>query len=199
MIIKKEDSYSFNDLIEGGGLSRVWQHTKDTKTFAIIGSQDQKTKEDRSDELISKVSKLSSKNRGKIGYKYLFGRYQYDDGSISEELSIIIFNISKQDALTIGEELNQDSIIWKDKDYFGFLTPDGKEDGKFSNNTKNFNFSDEDIKLFGSRLAKHKHKNQLKWFKYVLEQFVPQEMSSIRNMALNRNRKKEALFEIVVN
>ena len=195
MKVIKEDEYVF---LNEGGLSRIWQHTNGNGTFAIIGSQDKDTKEDRSDELISAVSSLSRENRGKIGYKYLFGRYQYEDGSVGEELSIIIFNIPKERALKICRDLNQESIIWKDDSFFGFLDSNGNEDGRFSNNVDNMNFSDEDVRLFGSRLAKHKNKNQTKWFKFVMEQYIPQESSAVRNMALNRTRKRETLFEILV-
>lgn len=193
---KIDESIEFTELREGG-LSRIWQHTQGANTFAIIGSQDKDTKEDRSKELIQKVSNLSAKNRGKIGYKYLFGRYEYEDGSIGEELSIIIFNIDKEDAVRIGKEVNQESIIWKDDSFFGFLNQQGQEDGSFTSDVRNMNLSDEDIKLFGSRLAKHKNKNQLSWYKFVMEQYIPtgKDVSSIRNMAYNKNRNKEQLFE----
>ena len=183
--------------IEEGGLSRIWQHTRDDNTFAIIGSQDKDTKEDRSEELIGKVSKLVRQRNNNIGYKPLWGRYEYEDGTIGEELSLIIFNISKKKALEIAKEINQESIIWKDVGFFGFLTPDGVEDGVFSYNPRNMNFSDEDIKLFGSRLAKHKNKNQLRWFKFVMEEYKPMgRRNAVRNMATRPKREREELFSI---
>lgn len=198
MKLKIIGKYRMNELTEGG-LSRIWSHTKDDDTFAIIGSQDKDTKEDRSNELIFKVSEYASKHRGEVGYKYLFGRYTYEDGTVGEELSIIIFNISKEKALKIAKDINQDSIIWKDSDFFGFLTPDGYEDGRFSSFEKNMNFSDEDIKLYGSRLARHKNKNQLKWFKFIMEQNEPSSRSSIRNMSTKTKFKREPLFEIFID
>ena len=200
MKFKLVENYSYEELLEGG-LSRIWQHTKDDKTFAIIGSQDKDTKEDRSDELTRLVSKYASQHRGEVGYKYLFGRYEYEDGTIGEEKSVIIFNIPKEKALEFASKnkgVNQESIIWKDDNFFGFLTQDGREDGKFTSNTKNMNLSDEDIKLFGSRLAKHKNKNQTQWYKFVMEQFVPDEKSSIRNMATSAKKEKEPIFSIVI-
>ena len=37
--------------IDEGGLSRLYNHIKDQDTFAVIGSQDKDTGEDRSNEL----------------------------------------------------------------------------------------------------------------------------------------------------
>lgn len=186
-----------NNKLNEGGLSRIWQHTRDDNTFAIIGSQDKDTKEDRSEELIGEVSKLVRQRDNNIGYKPLWGRYEYEDGTIGEELSLIIFNISKKKALEIAKDINQESIIWKDAGFFGFLTPDGAEDGVFSYNPRNMNFSDEDIKLFGSRLAKHKNKNQLRWFKFVMEEYKPMgRRNAVRNMATRPKREREKIFSI---
>ena len=173
---------------------------KGKNTFAIIGAQDKDTLEDRRDELISKVSEMSQKNRGKIGYMYLFGRYEYENGELAEELSIMIIGITKEKAISICKELNQELIIWRDDNFFGFLDCNGNESGEFTTNEKNMSFSDEDIELMGSRLAKHKNKNQLKWFKFVLERFVPIKSNSIKNMGYKKDskREKETIFELYV-
>lgn len=192
----KEEAWEKKKVNEGG-LSRIWQHTKDDDTFAIIGSQDKDTKEDRRDELIDMVSRLSHKRDSKIGYKPLFGRYEYEDGTVVEELSLIIFNINKDDSLRIAQKLNQESIIWKDADFFGFLTANGEEDGEFSYTQNNMNFSDDDIKLYGSRLARHKNKNQQKWFKFVMECYETNgSRNAVRNMGTKPMRKREELFHI---
>ena len=184
--------FKYTELVEGG-LSRIWQHTQDDGTFAIIGSRDETT--DRSAELKELVSELSKKRN--IGYKPLYGHYQYKNGVVVEEFSMIIFNITKGKALELAKKLNQESIIWKDKDFFGFLTQDGQEDGQFTSRPENMNFSDSDIDLYGSRLAKHKNKNQRKWFKFVMEQYkVGEPVSSIRNMSTGTKHVKESLFEI---
>ena len=122
---------------------------KGKNTFAIIGAQDKDTLEDRRDELISKVSEMSQKNRGKIGYRYLFGRYEYENGELAEELSIMIIGITKEKAISICKELNQELIIWRDDNFFGFLDCNGNESGEFTTNEKNMSFSDEDIELQG--------------------------------------------------
>ena len=171
-----------------GGISRIWQHTQDDDTFAIIGSQDKDTKEDRSKELIKKVRELN------LGFKPLFGSYEYEDGTIGKELSLLIPNISLEDAKRLMNEVNQECIIFKDKDFFGFIDQNGNPDGEFSKDAYNMNFSDEDIKIFGSRLAKHKNENQKKPWKFVMEQYIPEERNSVRNMG--ENHKKEKIFEL---
>lgn len=189
--------YTYKELVEGG-LSRLWSHTKDNNTFAIIGSQDKDTKEDRSDELIDAVSSYSKQNSGKVGYRYLWGRYTYEDGTVGTEMSVIVFNITKEKALEIATDINQNSIIWKDKDFFGFVKSDGREEDRFTSSDKNMNFSDEDIKLFGSRLAKHKNDNQIRWFKFVMESYLGDgnSYSSIKNMSTGVRHNRTALFQL---
>ena len=147
------DRYFGNDEeeLEEASLSRLYQHTKDKDTFAIIGSQDQTTREDRSKELLGKVKNVSSKYP-KIGFNKLEGTYTYEDGTQGIENSLIIYNIPKDEALNIADELNQESIIWKDGDFFGFLKPDGQEDGTFDNQDKNMSFDDKITSMYGSKL-----------------------------------------------
>ena len=138
-------------------LSRLYSHTKDDNSFAIIGSQDQTTKEDRRKELDDLIRDISSKYPN-IGYNTLKGKYTYENGLTGNETSYVIYNIPKEEALRIAKELNQESIIWKDKDFFGFLTQDGTPDGEFDNDEKNMAFGQEDTKAFSSRLP-GKHNN----------------------------------------
>ena len=137
--------------IEESSLSRLYQHTKDKDTFAVIGSQDMETRQNRFNELKSYVSKLREKVPN-IGFNYLEGTYTYEDGDQGIENSLIIYNIPKQDALDIAKELNQESIIWKDNNYFGFLDQNGNELDTFKNDTKNMTFDDKITNMFGSRL-----------------------------------------------
>lgn len=136
---------------EESSLSRLYQHTKDKDTFAVIGSYDIVTNKDRFNELKSYVSKLREKVPN-IGFNYLEGTYTYEDGDQGIENSLIIYNIPKQDALDIAKELNQESIIWKDNNYFGFLDQNGNEENSFKNDTKNMTFDDKITNMFGSRL-----------------------------------------------
>ena len=63
-----------------------------------------------------------------------------------------------KDALKISNKLNQESIIWKDENFFGMLTcKDGNVDFEFSNDDQNMNFIKEaaqkyDYKVLSMRL-----------------------------------------------
>ena len=153
---KSEDELKYyileeNEKKEESSLSRLYQHTKDKDTFAVIGSYDIVTNKDRFNELKSYVSKLREKVPN-IGFNYLEGTYTYEDGDQGIENSLIIYNIPKQDALDIAKELNQESVIWKDNNYFGFLDQNGNELDTFKNDTKNMTFDDKITNMFGSRL-----------------------------------------------
>lgn len=137
------------DKKEEASLSRLYQHTKNKDTFAVIGSQDQDTKQSRFEELKSEVGKLRTKIPN-IGFNYLEGTYTYDSGEQGIEDSLIVYNIPKQDALNIAKQLNQESIIWKDNNYFGFLDTNGKELGTFDKGS--LTFDNQITNMFGSRL-----------------------------------------------
>lgn len=172
-------------------ISRIWQHTKDDNTFAIIGSRDKDTGEDYTKQLYS-FAREGLKNHW--GFTQLEGTYTYKDEHKDVENSVIIYNIPKDRALEIARKLNQESIIWKDKDYFGFLTADGTPDGEFSKDTKNMELSGPDLELYGSKLAKHKNKK----FMFRLESLEPKERSSIRNLGgIKYNRKKLLEFSLL--
>lgn len=133
------------------GLSRIIDHIKDKKSFAIIGSQDKDTKESRYNELLQLLRKIPYR----VGWNNLEGTYTYDNGEVGSEDSLIIYNIKKEDALKIAKKINQESIIWKDENFFGFLTAEGEEDGNFGGN---LSFDKDAVKAFGSKL-KGKHNN----------------------------------------
>lgn len=137
------------------GLSRILQHTEDKNTFAVIGSEDKDTKKDRSQELLREVSELSRKLRDKrkIGFKHLQGTYTCEDGTLASERSLIIYNITKEEALRIARKLNQESIIWKDENFFGFLDMNGNADGELG---RGINLDNEKVLYYGNKLlGKH--------------------------------------------
>jgi hypothetical protein len=135
--------------LEEASLSRLFQHTKNKDTFAVIGSQDKDTKKSRFQELKSLVGKLRDKVSN-LGYNYLEGTYTYEDGEQGIEDSLIVYNIPKNDALDIANKLNQESIIWKDNNYFGFIDADGTESGTFDNG--DLTFDQKITNMYGSRL-----------------------------------------------
>ena len=188
--------------INEGGLSRIWQHTQDDDTFAIIGSQDKDTGEFHDKELYAWASNNLSKYNKRAGYTKTRGRYTYrdkDDEEITaEEPSVIIHNIPldvvKKFAFGSVKNggINQESIIWKDKDFFGILYADGSSD-KFTKDPKNMSFAD--VEKFGSRLANQKNHNKGKLFAFKFEQLVSTKPISWKNYK-NRETKYETLFEM---
>ena len=157
MINKLKDHYydlrskqlSESKQLDESSLSRLYQHTKNKDTFAIIGSQDKDTKQSRFPELKSLVGNLRDKVPN-IGYNYLEGTYTYEDGEQGIEDSLIVYNIPKNDALDIANKLNQESIIWKDDNYFGFLNTEGNEEGTFEKG--DMTFDQQITNMYGSRL-----------------------------------------------
>ena len=119
---------------------------------------------------------------------------------------MIIFNITKDQALNIARGsdngknndnyLNQESIIWKDEDFFGIISvPNGKPELTFNRDEIDFS----NITEYGSRLVKHKNRNQLKPFKFKLEHYAVKEpQNALMNMVVSDNYLKETLFEFYV-
>lgn len=107
--------------INEASYGRIYQHTRDNGTFAIIGSEDKDTGESRYEELKQLIKKYEKKY-GHLGYNRLSGTYQYKlTGKVTNEKSVIIYDISKKDALSIAKQINQESIIWKESTFFGII------------------------------------------------------------------------------
>lgn len=155
------------------GYSRLYSHIKGDNNFAIIGSQDKDTKEDRSKELTDMIRRLSYKKSG-VGYNKVDGAYKYDVQEVADELggkaeteldniahekSIIVFNLDKNDALNIGNALNQESVIWHDSDFFGTLYSTGENEGKpqYVFDNRDMSFSGAEENEFGTRLKSDKN------------------------------------------
>jgi hypothetical protein len=143
--------------------SRLYQHTQDYGTFAIIGSEDQTTKEDRSKELYDEVRDITYKNKGHIGYNKADGTYQYvneETGKkeqITFEKSLIVYGINKDDALKIANDINQQSIVWKDTDFFGILYSNGSVMCEFENEVgKNMSATGAEEAGYGTKLKNDK-------------------------------------------
>lgn len=158
-----------------GGISRIWQHTHDDVDFAIIGSQDQDTHEDRSSELKSLVdaeTRAALRDHRPNGYKWLNGNYTYNTGEHGAELSCMLMYITLDKALEIARKLNQETIIWKDDDFFGIVdVATGKPIDRFSTSPKNLSFDDDSVRQFGSALiSKH---NKGHGFTFVIEDLIP--------------------------
>lgn len=141
--------------------SRIYQHTQDDSTFAIIGSQDQDTGENRKRELYDLIKKYQDKSGSRLGFNKVDGVYTYQNGNqekkMAKEDSVIIYNIDKQGALDIAKKINQESIVWKDTDFFGILYTNGSVMVEFENDPKNnMNFSGTEKAGFGTKLKNDK-------------------------------------------
>lgn len=125
-------------MLREASYSRIYQHTRDNETFAIIGSEDKDTHKSRYEELKSLIKKYERKY-GHLGYNRLSGTYQYKlTGEITNEKSVIIYGISKKDALSIAREINQESIIWKENTFFGIIDVKGTILERFKKSAMNF-------------------------------------------------------------
>ena len=136
--------------------SRIYQHTQDDSTFAIIGSEDKDTHEDRSVELHNLVYKYSRKKH--IGFNSVRGMYTYQQGNdraTAYEKSLILYDIDKKTALEIANAINQESIVWKDPTFFGIIYTDGSVMMEFNNEYgKNMSFSNAQKMGFGTKLPR---------------------------------------------
>lgn len=191
-------------------ISRVLQHTTDDTTFAIIGYFDKDTGQSHKSEVLSWLQSKSGKyvnkankeddtgnpNYPKFGYTLTNGTYTYKDGPNNgktiPEPSVILYNVTKEDALELAKKINQESIIWKDTDFFGFLTTDGKEDGRLKRGTLTF---DPDITTsYGTQLRNGVNKNDRnvghnknKLFSFVEEGVEHRTMKDAERIQLLRN------------
>lgn len=100
---------------------------RNAKTAAIIGSRDKDTGEDRSSELLFRISTIAKRHLGLLNYEYLFARYEYEDGGTIEESIYLLFDSDKSLAFRLACDYDQGSIIWKDENCFGILNLENKE------------------------------------------------------------------------
>ena len=121
--------------IDEASYGRIYQHTRDNNTFAIIGSEDKDTHKNRYNELKQLIKKYE-RRYGHLGYNRLSGTYQYKlTGETTSEKSVIIYGISKKDALSIAKRINQESIIWKENNFFGIIDVKGGVLERFKKST----------------------------------------------------------------
>ena len=124
--------------VEEASYGRIYQHTRDNGTFAIIGSEDKDTHKSRYDELKSLIKEYEKKY-GHLGYNRLSGTYQYQlTGEKVSEKSVIIYDIELKDALSIAKKINQESIIWKENTFFGIIDVQGGVLERFKKSALNF-------------------------------------------------------------
>lgn len=133
---------------ENQHIGQIFRRIDSGEPFAIIGSMDGKNVgTSKLNELEKKVSKLAI-DKG-VTYQYTTGRYTMKNGEIIDEPGYILYHITKEDALECAKIINQESIIWNDKDFFGFLYLDGTKE-PFSRNK--FDFDSNNLRQYGTKL-----------------------------------------------
>lgn len=115
-------------VIDEGYLTKFKERLKDNSTFAIIGGRDKDTKEDKSKELwLKSILACKVTNNEHLDCLYIKSK-----GEPEKENFLFISGISKEKAIEIsrgakkGEDpkkfINQEKIIWKDKDFLGIIS-----------------------------------------------------------------------------
>lgn len=144
-------------ILNEASYSRIYQHTQDDSTFAIIGSEDKDTGANRKRELYDLLRKYKEKTGLRLGFNQAKGVYTYQDGNqekkVAQEDSLIVYDIDKKGALDIADAINQESIVWKDPNFFGILYTNGTVMTEFDNQAgNNMNFTGAESAGFGTRL-----------------------------------------------
>jgi len=151
-------------------LSRIIQHIENpSSTFGqISASRGEFSKEEnkqRHESLKKDVRQMG------LGYIEMSGGFQEEDGNV-QELSLFIPNISKKNAIELGQKYGQFSILWKDPTQFVEIgTNDasgvGSVKNSFKKTGKTIDLSSDSIKNFWSQIYKGRHKD--KKFLFVME------------------------------
>ena len=106
--LNKESGFSFE-----ATTSNLYKRLSDDKTCAIIspyrGEYSQKENKDKMVQLKTKVRSLN------LGFNQFISRW-VEDGQAFDEQSLLIPNINEEQAIKLGREFNQSSIIFKDSE-----------------------------------------------------------------------------------
>jgi len=184
--------------INESNLSRVWQHIQNRTPFAFLSlSRGGMTKNEK-ENAYTKLKKIIRA----MGYGYIQTKGGYvekgfdgePDTDVVDELSIMVPNITKEDALTVGQidlgHGSQDSILYCDgKDFLGYLNTNEKE-GPIGSVLTKFEYGKdhealpmgkEAVKQYFSFLSKGSHSDRKFSFKPKMdESFVLYEMKDIK-------------------
>lgn len=169
-------------------ISRIWQHITNGKNFAVIsaflGDDDELDMESHK-QLAKDIRQLG------LGYIPLDSGYSYKDterghDKIKNEKSYFIPNISKEDALQLGEKYGQETILWKDQDEFVMIRPDGGVEMTFKKDESDSLTFDKDVlKMAFSSLLRANKSQKGKKFAFVslesVKEFHCNSVSSYKN------------------
>jgi len=181
------------DKINESSLSRVWQHIQNRRPFATISL----SRNDMNSEQKSEAYQTLKDKVRELGYGYieLQGGYVEGGSDIVNEQSLMIPNISEQDAIKLGSiDLGfgaQDTVLYcNGKDFLGYIITN-PEIGSVGSVSTKFNYGrDKDalpmvknaIKNYFSTLSKGSHKNRK--FAFVPENIQITEMIDDKQIIL---------------
>jgi hypothetical protein len=155
-----------NIIITETRLSRIWKYIEnDSASFGVISPF---RKYLSMDENLERYKELKSiiKNKLKLGYIELEGGFK-EEGDWVNEKSLFIPNITKEDLISLGENYDQYSVIYKDRNEFVEIgTNDMSGKGSIVSNFKKSGW-DENMQIntdltndFFSKLARGSHRGK---------------------------------------
>jgi hypothetical protein len=154
-----------NIIISESKLSRIWQYIEKDSSFGVISPF---RKNYSLDENIERYKNLKDivRNKLNLGYIELEGGFK-EEGDWIKEKSLLIPNIKKVDLLVLGEQFEQYSVIYKDKNEFIEVgTNDISGKGNIITNfikqgwEKNIQIDSDLTQQFFSKIAKGSHRDK---------------------------------------
>lgn len=159
-MIKDIIKNSVKDLLSESSLSKLWQHINDSdRQFAIISAhfKNAPNNRERHEKLKNRVRELG------YGYVELDSGYTYageGEEVLIEEQSLMIPQIRKREAVKLGQEFDQEAILWKkDTTFVSLATSKSGERGigsvkmSFETGPDNMTFDPETVQQAFSSLC----------------------------------------------
>lgn len=191
--IKKFISETVKEVLEESSLSRVWKFVEEDKNFGVISPfRNEYSKE----ENLQRYKELKTKVR-EAGYGFIELRGGFnEEGTLVEEMSLFIPNVSKEDIINWGKDYDQYSVIYKDSNEFveigtNNLSSVGKILNSFaqSSGKDNITLSKDKTKDFYSSLAKGSHRGR-KFLFNLKESFLLEKVQLSFNEIAYGNKKQ---------
>lgn len=180
-------------------LSRILQHIESDRSFGVLsafrGGLSKKENMERHADLKDKVRGMG------YGFIEMRGGYKEEDGGFVNELSLFVPGIDKRALVDLGSDLDQDSVIYKDKNSFELVgtnraTGKGKVLMNFrgSGGRDSITLAKDAIKNFFSSLVKGSQRG--KKFLFQTEEFVLEEKEILGFNEVAYLNKKARWFTI---
>ena len=180
-------------------LSRILQHIESDRSFGVLsafrGGLSKKENMERHADLKDKVRGMG------YGFIEMRGGYKEEDGGFVNELSLFVPGIDKRALVDLGSDLDQDSVIYKDKNSFELVgTNRATGKGKVLMNFRggggkdSITLAKDVIKDFFSSLVKGSQRG--KKFLFQTEEFVLEEKEILGFNEVAYLNKKARWFTI---